>query len=272
MTWGRGLLGAGTLVVASLTTVLLVTGIVIPPTVSAIVVLGYAGIALAGVLFPRLAMFAPVVARLPGRRREIALTFDDGPDPTTTPMVLATLARFQARATFFVLGEKARAAPEVVRAIAAAGHAIGVHGDRHDRLLALRSPRRIREEIERAQAAVAQITGQTPRLFRPPVGLISPRTALAAKRLALVLLGWSVRGRDGLARAHPVAVERRVTRALRPGAIVLLHDAAERGGRVPAGVAALPAILAYAARAQLTCVPLSSLEPRPDHDRSLTSA
>lgn len=219
---------------------------------------GYVAVLLVGVLVPQLAMFAPVLLRLPSTRQEIALTFDDGPNPASTRDVLATLARFDARATFFVLGDKVRAAPEVLREIADAGHAIGIHGDWHDRLLSVRHPDHLVAAIERAQAAVATVTGKRPSLFRPPIGHVSPRTAVAARRLGLTLVAWSVRGRDGLLGATPEAVQRRVVAGLRPGAIVLLHDAAERGERAPAGVAALPAILEEAARRGLRCVSLSA--------------
>lgn len=257
MRWGRILFLSSTLVVALAAVAVVPFGAKAAP-LAIFAVLGYATIILRGVLNPRLAMFAPTLVRLTGQRREIALTFDDGPDATTTPMVLATLARFHAKATFFVLGEKVRSAPDVVRAIADAGHTIGIHGDRHDRLLSLRHPKHIATELERAQNAVARITGETPRLFRPPIGHISPRTAAAAKRLGLVLVAWSVRGRDGLASARPDHVQRRVVQGLCPGAIVLLHDAAEQGNRVPAGVTALSAILESAARANLACVPIPS--------------
>jgi peptidoglycan-N-acetylglucosamine deacetylase len=222
----------------------------------AIVLSGYVAVLLAGVMMPQLAMFAPVVLRLSSTRQEIALTFDDGPEPASTREVLATLARFNAHATFFVLGEKVRKAPDVLREIADAGHAIGIHGDWHDRLLSLRNPKRIVADIERARDAVAAVIGKRPLLFRPPIGHVSPRTAVAMRHLGLTLVGWNVRGRDGIADATAEAVQRRVTAGLRPGAIVLLHDAAERGERVPAGVAALPGILEEAARRGLRCVPI----------------
>jgi peptidoglycan/xylan/chitin deacetylase (PgdA/CDA1 family) len=222
-----------------------------------IVLGGYLAMLLAGVMIPQLAMFAPVMRRLPSTRQEIALTFDDGPNPASTREVLATLARFEAHATFFLLGEKVRAAPDVLREIADAGHAIGIHGDWHDRLFSLRHPNRMVADIERAQAAVAAVTGKRPTLFRPPIGHVSPRTAVAARRLGLTLVAWSVRGRDGLAGSTVESVQRRVVAGLRPGAIILLHDAAEHGERAPAGVAALPTILDEAARRGLRCVPIS---------------
>lgn len=221
-------------------------------------------IVLLGVLSPRLSMFAKVVCSATSGRPEIALTFDDGPSPRTTPKVLAELARHDARATFFVLGDKAARQPELLRAIASAGHEIGVHGWAHDRLLSLRHPRRIMAEIDRARAVIHTITGFRPQLFRPPVGHVSPRTAAASRDLGLTLVGWSVRARDGLRHTTPADVVKRVTGGLRRGAILLLHDASEHEQFEPAGVAALSEILGEANRRGLACVTLSeALSKRP---------
>jgi peptidoglycan/xylan/chitin deacetylase (PgdA/CDA1 family) len=231
---------------------------------AALVLIGYLAVILVGVMTPRLAMFARVVSRASGNRAEVALTFDDGPSAISTRKVLASLARGNAHATFFVLGAKARVAPEVVREIVAAGHELGIHGDHHDRLLSLRRPDRIVADLERALGAVESATGLRPRLFRPPLGHISPRTALAAHRLGLTLVGWSARCGDGLARTTVETTIRRIATGLRRGAIILLHDAAERGEHEPAGVAALPEILQEAARRGLRCVSVSqalSAEP-----------
>ena len=256
MSEGRMVFRTFTLLLATLAVLALAVGT--PFTAIGLVALPvYLAVILTGVMVPQLAMFAPMVLRLDSTAQEIALTFDDGPGATSTREVLAVLAGFGAKATFFVLGEKVRATPDILREIAEAGHAIGIHGDWHDRLFSLRHPGRIVAEIERARDAVAAITGQRPSLLRPPLGHVSPRTAVAAKRLGMTLVGWTVRGRDGLAGATAEAVQRRVVSGLRPGAIVLLHDAAERDDRVPAGVTALPAIITEANRRGLRCVPMS---------------
>lgn len=213
----------------------------------------------AGVMTPRLALFAPVICRGNPARPEVALTFDDGPDPTSTPAVLQALAAGGARATFFVLGEKVRQAPEVLHAIAAAGHDIGVHGNTHDRLLSLRRPDLIVAAVERALAAIQAVTGARPTLFRPPLGHVSPRTATAARSLALTLVAWNVRPRDGSAATTAQQATHRIIAGLGPGAIILMHDAAERADRVPIAATVLPAILDEIARRGLKCVPLSQL-------------
>src|ERR1051325_8142544 len=122
-------------------------------------------VATIGVFFPRLEMYGPIVSRGPSGRRVVGLTFDDGPHPVTTRRILALLAATRHRATFFVLGAKARRYPEVVREIHAAGHTLAVHGDRHDRLHAFRMPWVVRDELLRAVRAVEDATGVRPRYF-----------------------------------------------------------------------------------------------------------
>jgi peptidoglycan/xylan/chitin deacetylase (PgdA/CDA1 family) len=221
--------------------------------------LAYLALISIGVMWPSLAMFAPVLSRVTGAGDAIALTFDDGPSPRSTRKVLAVLAQFGAHGTFFVLGSKGRQCPDVLADIGKAGHDIGVHGDAHDRLLSLRHPKRIIEDLVRASNTVEHATGVRPRFFRPPIGHVSPRTAKAARHLGLTLVGWTVRARDGLARATAHVAQRRIIEGLRPGAIILLHDASEHEDREPAGVAALPIILEEARRRGLRCLTLSDL-------------
>ncbi len=244
-------LGRGVLYVASATGLaLLVRSIAFKPLPLwiALVAFGlYAAIVLGGVLAPQLEMYASVVWRGPHRSTSVALTFDDGPHPEHTRRVLDVLDDYGVKACFFVLGSKAERHPEIVGEIVARGHEVGIHGYEHDRLLSLRSPKRIEAELARALAVVEQATGKRPTMLRPPVGHVSPRTETAASRLGLDIVAWSVRGRDGLAKATASAVTARVVRGLRPGAIILLHDAAEHDDRRPVAAEALPAILRAAA-------------------------
>jgi peptidoglycan/xylan/chitin deacetylase (PgdA/CDA1 family) len=188
-------------------------------------------------------VFVDAIVRGPRGARGVALTFDDGPDPLWTPRILDVLARHHAVATFFVIGRKAEAHPDLVRAILRAGHSVGLHSYEHDRLFALRSERRVREDLERAIAVIESIAGRRPLLFRPPIGHTNPAIARVADGLDLVVVGWSIGARDGVAGVRPADVVARVRRDLRDGAIVLLHDSPERGNREPAAVRALPAIL-----------------------------
>ena len=203
----------------------------------------YAGLITWGVLNPSLEMFADVLWRGPEGARGVALTFDDGPHPRFTRTVLDALEAAGARATFFVIGEKGERHPELLRELVARGHLVGVHGARHDRLLSLRSSARVRADLTRAVEFLAATTGERPRLYRPAVGQTNPRIARIAGELGLTIVGWSVRGRDGI-RTNARRVVERVVPRLRDGAIVLLHDAAERDDHDPAAGAALPRILA----------------------------
>jgi peptidoglycan/xylan/chitin deacetylase (PgdA/CDA1 family) len=230
--------------------------------------LGYLALLLGGVLVLRWRVFVDAVVRGPAGSRGVALTFDDGPDPTWTPRVLATLAEHEATATFFVIARKAEAHPELVRAILDAGHAVGLHSYEHDRLFALRGERRVRGDLQRGIAVLEGITGARPTLFRPPIGHTNPTIARVADALDLTVVGWTVSGHDGIASARVDHVVTRVRRDLRDGIIVALHDAPELGDREPAAVKALPAILDAVAAENLDVVPLSAWVSEAGDDQS----
>jgi peptidoglycan/xylan/chitin deacetylase (PgdA/CDA1 family) len=166
-----------------------------------------------------------VMPRLSGRGRagHVALTFDDGPHPLSTPLFLRLLAERRVHATFFLLGSEVRRSPGLVREIEAAGHEIGIHGWLHRPLL-LRGPRATYDDFARARDTVAEITGRRPRLFRPPYGVMSASAHLAARRLGLTPVLWTCWGEDWTARATPESVHRTVTADLDGGGTVLLHD------------------------------------------------
>jgi peptidoglycan/xylan/chitin deacetylase (PgdA/CDA1 family) len=225
---------------------------------SALLLFGYAGLLLSSVMVLRLRVFVDAVVRGPRGSRGVALTFDDGPHPRWTPRILEILASRGVHATFFVVGRKVEEHPEVVRAIVDAGHGVGLHSYAHDRLFSLRGERRVREDLERGIAAFERVVGYRPMLFRPPIGHTNPAIARVTEALGLVVVGWTLGGRDGVARARPEDVAGRVRRDLRDGTIVLLHDAPERGDREPAAVRALPVILDAMAAERLDAVPVSS--------------
>ena len=178
----------------------------------------------------------------PVRDHAVALTFDDGPDPVFTPRVLDILAQFGVRATFFVIGKRAEQHPEIIRAIAEAGHEVGNHTYTH-RPLWLLSPRRTREEIDRCTHVLTTILGKPPRYFRPPWGQSNIAAVRHSVRIRQQRVLWSLRGEGWLPLARPEMIVRTVARRLHPGAIIDLHDG---GGfaRTPARlVTALPGLL-----------------------------
>lgn len=196
-----------------------------------------------GVLWPQSGMYGKAWARGRAGDRRIALTFDDGPHPVTTRAVLEILRAYDVQATFFVLGHKVEAHPEVVREIHEAGHALGIHGFQHDHLFSLRSARYALAQIQRTQRAITAACGVVPTLFRPPIGFASHFTFRGAERAGVEIIAWSVRSLDGVHFAKSARVAERVIQRLGDGAIVLLHDAAERDDFTPASIAALPQIL-----------------------------
>jgi peptidoglycan/xylan/chitin deacetylase (PgdA/CDA1 family) len=189
-------------------------------------------------------MFADVIDEaLPGRNL-VALTFDDGPDPSSTPFVLETLARYDAKATFFVIAKKAEVYPQLMTAIVQAGHEVGLHGYCHSRLTAFRSAEWMTQDFKRACHVLSPWVNAAERYwFRPPIGHVTPRLAAVAKRQNLEILCWTIRGIDGLPGVSTEKVVRRVIPKLRDGAIVALHDAFEKQPGLPAGARALPSIL-----------------------------
>ncbi|MFF4211346.1 polysaccharide deacetylase family protein [Streptomyces sp. NPDC001796] len=199
---------------------------------------------------PVLSTFGPlrnrVMPRLAGRGRpdHVALTFDDGPDPVSTPLFLRLLADRGLHATFFLLGSQAERAPGLVREIAEAGHEIGVHGRLHRPLL-LRGPRATHDDLARARDLVTDLTGRRPRLFRPPYGVMSAAAHLAARRLGLTPVLWTCWGEDWTARATPESVYATVTADLDGGGTILLHDSdcTSAPGAWRSALGALPRIL-----------------------------
>lgn len=178
---------------------------------------------------PALTTIAPlrrrVLPRLSGlRSRTVALTFDDGPDPKSTPEFLSILAKLRVPATFFVLGEMAQRAPDLLRRLHDEGHEVGVHGWVHRNHLRM-SPARVYDELAHTADLVEQICGRRPAWFRPPYGVLSGGSCAAAARLRLTPLLWTAWGVDWEARATPESVLARLRRGgLRPGATLLLHD------------------------------------------------
>jgi peptidoglycan/xylan/chitin deacetylase (PgdA/CDA1 family) len=232
-------------------------------TVAALAGFSYLMPALTGLGYP-LPALAPASARLRGMLgvedstadgMGCALTFDDGPHRQGTPAVLDVLAAAGARATFFLVGEQVRANPAPAREIVAQGHRIGLHCDRHRNLLRL-TPGQVRSDIERAHETIVQATGVSPAIYRPPYGILNAAALRIARGHAWRTMLWSHWGRDWEARATPESIATLASTGLRPGSVVLLHDADDYGapGSWRNTVAALPRILERVAEAGLPLV------------------
>jgi peptidoglycan/xylan/chitin deacetylase (PgdA/CDA1 family) len=158
-----------------------------------------------------------------GRPGHVALTFDDGPDPESTPAVLSVLDDLGWSATFFMLGEMVRRAPSLAREVSEAGHEIAVHGDVHGNMLR-RTPRHTNDDIERAFDTVVDATGVVPHWFRPPFGIQSFASLRSARRRGMRTVLWTTWGRDWRKESTPDSVVADVLRRYVDGGTVLLHD------------------------------------------------
>lgn len=165
---------------------------------------------------------APVLSGV-GRPGHVALTFDDGPDPRSTPAILDVLAGLGWQATFFVLGSQVRRAPGLLDDILEQGHELGVHGDRHVNHLRRTAPWAV-ADVRRARDLIEEGTGRAVRWFRPPYGALAASSVVAASRTGLQTVLWSTWGRDWRAEATPCSVAHDVACTWHAGPTVLLHD------------------------------------------------
>ena len=211
-------------------------------------------------LWPRSDWLGPNHTRLPLAARQagqVALTFDDGPDPEVTPQVLRLLAEHGARATFFCIGERVQRWPELARAIVRAGHRIENHTHTHPNHFAALGPGHMRAQIQAAQDAISSTVGRAPRFFRAVAGLRNPMLEPVLASLGLQLAHWQRRAFD-TREADPARVLQRLTRGLQAGDIVLLHDGhsarSAAGQAVVLGV--LPPLLAHLRQQGWRCVTL----------------
>jgi peptidoglycan/xylan/chitin deacetylase (PgdA/CDA1 family) len=216
-------------------------------------------------LWPRATLLGPTLVRLSPAaraRREIALTFDDGPDPATTPRALDLLDARGARSTFFCVGRRVEAHRDVAAEIARRGHRVENHSHRHRSAFWFLPPAMLRDEIERAQEAIATATGRAPRLFRAPAGIRSPLLEPALARAGLDLAAWTRRGFDTVT-GDAGRVLARLVHGIAPGDILLLHDgsSARTASGGPVLLEVLPRLLDAIEAAGLTPVPLEAVSP-----------
>jgi peptidoglycan/xylan/chitin deacetylase (PgdA/CDA1 family) len=177
--------------------------------------------------------------------RGYALTFDDGPHPLGTPRILAELARHDAQATFFLVGEQVARDPALAREIVAAGHQVGLHCDRHRNLLRL-GPRAVRDDIARARGRIEDATARPIERYRPPYGIFNATALAIARRNGWRPLLWTRWGRDWEARATPESIaDLLLGSGVEEGSVLLLHDADDYGavGSWERTAAALPRVL-----------------------------
>lgn len=166
--------------------------------------------------------FGPAFCGLPGGSKQVALTFDDGPNDPHTLHLLDVLAGHQVHATFFMIGRYVRQRPDIAAEVARRGHVIGNHTFTHP-LLTMESASRIREEITQCRAALTDAVGEHSNLFRPPWGGRRPGVFRVVRELGLDPIMWNVTGYDWNAPSADY-IEQKVTKRMRGGSLILLHD------------------------------------------------
>lgn len=219
----------------------------------------HAGICAAG-MCPRCSLLGPNIVRLPdsaAEQGEIALSFDDGPDPVVTPIVLDLLDRHDAKASFFCTGARVERHGELAREIVARGHRIENHTYAHRHTFSMLGLRGYERELRRAQEAIFAATGRAPQFFRAPAGLRNPFLDPVLIRLGLRLCSWTRRGFD-TATHDQNRVTARLLDRLSAGDILLLHDGncARTAHGTPVVIEVLPRVLEACAARGLTPVRL----------------
>ena len=192
-----------------------------------------------GAVVPRCQWFGAHVCQLPPEAGGVCVTIDDGPDPRTTPALLDTLDEHQAKALFFLIGDKALRHPGLVLEMVRRGHAVGNHSQTHPaaRFWALR-PWLLWREVAGCQESLRSILGAAPVWFRPPVGHHNFFLGPILRALGLTMMIWNCRGFDGVKRdTRRILAD--IERGLTPGAIILLHDATPVSAEVLRGTLAM---------------------------------
>lgn len=156
-------------------------------------------------------------------KRQVAITFDDGPHVEFTPLVLDVLQGFNAKATFFCIGKHVEKHPELIKRILSEGHVIGNHTFSHSEQFGFFKTKTVLEELRRANAVIKKNTGLELKLFRPPFGVTNPRIKRVLKSTQLESIGWSVRSLDTTSKSKEVIVKN-IQKKIKNGDVILLHD------------------------------------------------
>jgi peptidoglycan/xylan/chitin deacetylase (PgdA/CDA1 family) len=155
--------------------------------------------------------------------REVAITFDDGPDEQVTPLLLDLLKEYEVQAAFFLVGEKAERYPSIAIRSCREGHIIGGHSYSHHKWFDLFSRKRMEAELKKTENVILNHTGNKIRLFRPPYGVTNPNLARAVRNAGFYSIGWSLKSRDTVIHDEQLLL-RRITKKVRSGDILLFHD------------------------------------------------
>ena len=222
----------------------------------------YLLLCLSAPFFPGFGFFLPIISHGSCDRQGVALTFDDGPDPDSTPEILALLAKHGVKATFFVTGRRSQRYPEIVAAILSQGHTIGNHSHNHDNFVMCKSARTLRREIADAQQIFHRL-GVVPLAFRPPVGITNPKLGKVLDQMGMYALNFSRRAAD-LGNRRIAHLARRILKGVRANDIIMLHDVKPRRAALfQPWLQEVDQIIAGIKARDLAILPLADLIGRP---------
>jgi peptidoglycan/xylan/chitin deacetylase (PgdA/CDA1 family) len=217
---------------------------------------------LAAPFFPGFGFYLPIISRGSSGKKAVAITFDDGPDPLTAPLLLKLLSTKQVQATFFITGEKAAAHPELVKEIVRQGHFVGNHSYHHSYRMFFKSCPSIVEDIEATQQVLRDL-GIRPLVFRPPGGITSPRLGPALSKTGMYLVNFSCRPLDGGNRRIK-NLAAKILKRVGPDDIILLHDSMPPNReRIPRWLNEIESLLIGLTAEGFTILPLSELIGKP---------
>lgn len=190
---------------------------------SGLLILLFLGISVAMAFLPCSGFHHPATCRGKTDEKAVAVTFDDGPDPVKTPLVLDTLKKHRVKAAFFCIGKKLTGCEQLIRRMDEEGHVLGNHSFCHSAWFDLLPAGRIRAELMRTDQSIRDITGKTPLFFRPPYGVINPPVSNALNKMHWRVICWTIRSFD-TRNSNPQKTRQKILRQLQPGSVILLHD------------------------------------------------
>jgi peptidoglycan/xylan/chitin deacetylase (PgdA/CDA1 family) len=222
----------------------------------------FVALCFAAPFFPGFSFYLPIISRCPSNKQAVAITFDDGPDPSSTPDILNLLAKYRISATFYVNGQRAERYPHLIRKIVSQGHTIGNHTYSHDNFIMLKSADALKIEIQKAQRVLFQL-GVIPYTFRPPVGITSPRLNNVLNQLDMYTVNFNRRAGDrGNRQIHRLS--KKILKKLRSGDIIMLHDIPLRNEKKKRQwLTEVENILAGIRKEKLSILPLADLIDQP---------
>lgn len=167
--------------------------------------------------------FIKIVCKATTEKKEIAISFDDGPAENYTQQILNILNTEKVKATFFCIGKRIAANEAILKQVIADGHIIGNHSYSHHFWFDMYSTQKMQDDLKQMDAAMERVTGLKPKLFRPPYGVTNPNLAKAIKKGGYTPVGWSVRSMDTVIKDGKKLLDK-INEGIKPGAVILFHD------------------------------------------------